>query len=47
MEGQKKGNNGMFKLLGAVLTLGFIVGLGYVIVQEIPDVERYLRIRSM
>ncbi|WP_422877872.1 DUF6893 family small protein [Ktedonosporobacter rubrisoli] len=33
----------MFKLLFTLLALG----LGWVIVQQLPDIQRYMRIRSM
>lgn len=40
----------MFKALGVLVTLigvAVVVGMALVVLQNIPDIERYLRIRSM
>jgi len=37
----------MAKFLGLVLILGLGAGIGLLVRQQLPDIQRYLRIRSM
>lgn len=37
----------MSKLFTLILVLGLILAAGYVIRQQLPDIQRYLRMQSM
>jgi hypothetical protein len=37
----------MAKFFGVILALGAAAGISLLILQEIPDIQRYLRIRAM
>lgn len=33
--------------IGKLLTLGLIVGVGFVVVKQLPELQRYLKMRQM
>lgn len=37
----------MSRLFTLVVVLGLILALGYIVRQQLPDIQRYLRIQSM
>ena len=37
----------MLKFFALVFTLGLLVVVGYIVLQQLPDIQRYLKMQSM